>query len=126
MMGDLWGRLRTSDGKLQMLVVGIIALILFGVLASGLLTWRDARMTRAHDAQVEGEAKGRTLGAERAANGNAAVRREQDQRNERELADAQHNAEANDPAGASRAVGPATGAVADELRRQRALREAGH
>lgn len=122
MMEDLWQRLRDSDRKPEMLVAGIIAVVLLAVMVSGLLAWRDARVIRAHDAQLEGEAKGRTLEAERAADTNADARREQYQQNEAELADAQHTAEAKDPEGAGRAVGPATSAVADELRRQRQLR----
>jgi Flp pilus assembly protein CpaB len=80
--------------------------------------WHDATVIADHDAAQEAETTKRALGAERSANFNAAVRADEARRNQETLRNVQEAAEKRDPQGAARPVGPVTGSVIDELRRQ--------
>ncbi|MCE7797844.1 hypothetical protein LWE61_14930 [Sphingobium sufflavum] len=104
-----------------------LGIAITGAILTAVLVWfarHDAAVIRDHDARQAADTAVRTLGAERAANINSAARQDVARRNEEDLHDAQQSAQSHDPVGAARPVGPATGAVVDELRRQRAAQPA--
>jgi hypothetical protein len=104
----------------SLLIAGIILGISVAV-AGGAALWlhlHDSSVIADHDAAQDARDTAQALNAERGADANAAARSIAAQQHQEELSNVQQAAEAEDPVGAAHAVGPATGAVVDELRHQ--------
>jgi hypothetical protein len=114
-----------SLGSLQTKILvgaGITAFLL-----TTIIVWfvrHDARVIADHDAKRASEQATKALQAERQANTNSAARQEDARRDQKELQNVQQEAEKRDPVGSAGTVGPATDAVIDGLRRQRAAHSA--
>jgi Flp pilus assembly protein CpaB len=99
----------------------ILAVLVALAALAAIVIWfarHDATVIADHDAAQEAETTKRALGAERSANFNAAVRADEARHYQETLRNVQEAAEKRDPQGAARPVGPVTGSVIDELRRQ--------
>ncbi len=101
----------------------IVAGIAFAaILLLAIVVWfarHDAKVIAGHEAKRELSDAKATVRAERNANAASIARQAAQAKSEEELQHVQHEAEARDPEGARRPVGPATRAVVDGLRHNR-------
>ncbi|MED5545714.1 MAG: hypothetical protein VYD90_10730 [Pseudomonadota bacterium] len=123
MMRAAWDWLR-GETKLEAIAAAIMAVMILAGSAKILIAWHDASVIEKHEAKQAADTAKRALEAERNANANAAKRAELAKQREEDLANAQILAETASPERAAGAVGPATRAVTDELRRKQELRKA--
>lgn len=120
-MIPLFALLRSTGGKV------IVGIVLAALLLAALVAWfarHDAKVIEGHEIRRDLDDAKATVRAERDANAASIERQSAQAKSEEELQHVQQQAEARDPEGARRPVGPATRAVIDGLRHDRGTRAA--